>query len=185
MTAPLLILDFDGVVNILGGRRATERHAAALGHIVRTELECEGAYYPVLYSRELVRRINASVVASGAGFVWLTTWNECSLSSINPALGLHGSDWIRWDSRSGRSPTASDDERSLARAGAKYRAVIAHIEEDPRPFVWVDDEAADEFDERDFRELQPDAMLAIAPDPSVGISAVELASIEGFLARFR
>jgi hypothetical protein len=179
-----LILDFDGVINMLGSGRESRRNPGALGYVTSTELEFDGVMYPVRYSRELVKRLNAVVRETGAEWLWLTTWNECSVSSINPGIGTEGTDWIRWGSRAtdaiGSAPLAIE-----ARATAKYAAVVALIKSNPRPFAWVDDEATIKFRAEDFPALGEAQMLVLTPDPRVGVTRPELERLERFQAVHR
>jgi hypothetical protein len=182
--SPLLILDFDGVINMLGTAGDARRNPDVLGYVMHTELECNGAVYQVRYSRELVRRLNVAVRTSGADWLWLTTWNECSLSSINSGIGTTASNWIRWGSRAadaiGPDPSAIE-----ARAAAKYAAIVELIRANPRPFVWIDDEGATKLHAEDFHLLDEAEILALTPDPRVGITGRELERLEGFLALHR
>jgi len=179
--SPLLILDFDGVINMLGTAGDARRNPEVLGYVAQTELECGGATYQVRYSRELVRRLNAAIRTSGAEWLWLTTWNACSVSSINSGIGATASDWIRWGSHAaealGPEPAAID-----ARATAKYAAIVELNSSSPRPFAWIDDEAATKFHAEDFPALTAVDTLALAPDPRVGITRPELERYEKFLA---
>lgn len=180
MSSPLLILDFDGVINMLGTVGDARRNPDVLGHVTQTELDCNGATYQVRYSRELVRHLNAAVRASGAEWLWLTTWNDCSLSSINSGIGTTGSDWIRWDSGAADA-TGPEPAAIEARAVAKYAAIVELIGASPRPFAWIDDEAATKFRAEDFSSLVEAEMLALTPDPRVGITRRELEHLEKFL----
>lgn len=184
MPSPLLILDFDGVINMLGTAGDARRNPDALGYVAQVDLECDGVSYPVRYSRELVRRLNLVVRASGTEWLWLTTWNECSLSSINPGVGTTAEDWIRWSSdateAAGPEPAAIE-----ARAAAKNAAIVELINTNPRPFAWLDDEAAAKFRAADFSSLGEAEMLALTPDPRVGITRPELERIEHFLGPHR
>lgn len=181
MPSPLLILDFDGVINMLGTAGDARRNPEVLGYVTQAELECNGVTYQVRYSRELVRRLNAAVRASGAEWLWLTTWNDCSLSSINSGIGATASDWIRWGSdaadAAGPKPAAIE-----ARSVAKYAAIMEVINASPRPFAWIDDEAAGAFLAEDFSSPTEAEMLALTPDPRVGMTRTELERLEGFLA---
>jgi len=75
----LLILDFDGVINMRGSAGDARRYPDPLGYLTQANLECEGATYSVRFSRELVRRLNTAVWETHAEWLWLATWNECSL----------------------------------------------------------------------------------------------------------
>jgi hypothetical protein len=180
MPSPMLVLDFDGVINMLGTAGDARRNPDTFGYVTRTELECNGAVYQVRYSRELVRRLNVAVRASGAEWLWLTTWNECSLSSINFGIGTTASEWIRWGSdaveTAGPGPVAIE-----ARAAAKYAAIVELIRANPRPCVWIDDEGATKLRAEDFPLLDEAEILALTPDPRVGVTRPELELIEEFL----
>jgi len=184
MPSPLLILDFDGVINMLGTAGEARRNPDVLGYVTQTELECNGANYEVRYSRELVRRLNVAVRASGAEWLWLTTWNDCSMSNINPGIGTTASDWIRWGSDAANA-IGSDPSAVEARAAAKYAAIVELINANPRPFAWIDDEAATKFRTEDFPSLGEVEMLALTPDPRVGVTGREFERLDGFLALHR
>lgn len=182
--SPLLILDFDGVINMLGTAGDIRRNPDALAYVTRTALASDGVTYPVRYSRELILRLNAVVRVSGAEWLWLTTWNECSIASINPGIGTEGRDWIRWGSNTADA-VGPDPSAVESRAAAKYAAVVALISANPRPFVWVDDEAATKFRAEDLPMLGEAEMLALATDPRFGVTGPELERIESFLRHNR
>lgn len=166
---------------MLGTAGDVRRNPDALGYVTQTELECGGTTYQVRYSRELVKRLNAVARETGAEWLWLTTWNECSVSTINPGIGTEGTDWIRWGPGIGDG-AGSDASAVEARAAAKYAAVVELINANPRPFVWVDDDAASRFRREDLPMLRGAEMLALVPEPYVGITKSELERIEEFLA---
>ncbi len=181
MAAPLLVLDFDGVVNMLGTSGDVRRRDDLPGYVTRASVESGGVDYPIRYSRDLVDRLNAAVVATGATWLWLSTWRDAAITDINPVIGARATDWLRWESDGIDSGPSGVDARSRA----KYDAVRQHLRLNPRPCVWVDDEATALWRSEDFPRLPEDETLIVAPDPRVGMSLSELERVEGFLGASR
>lgn len=181
MAGPLLILDFDGVVNMLGTSGDVRRRDDVPGHVVRATMESGGVEYPIRYSQELVGRMNAAAASSGATWLWLSTWCEAAITDVNPVVGTRATDWLRWDSVGiDPGPRGAD-----SRSAAKFNALRQYIRQHSGPFVWVDDEATALWRDEDFPSLKDDQALVIAPDPRVGMSLGELESVERFLLKFR
>jgi len=70
---PLLLLDFDGVLNIDASRGAFRKNPAVPRYWQQTLPHVGGLSFRVRYSWEVVRRLNAMRIAYGFEWLWLTT----------------------------------------------------------------------------------------------------------------
>ena len=77
---PLVLLDVDGVLNVLGD----ESHWEVL---VSGWATTEGRSFPITWSPEVVQTLNAWI-AAGVEVQWLTTWGHDANHSLRHLLGL-------------------------------------------------------------------------------------------------
>lgn len=164
-TRPYVFIDVDGVLNALV--RPDEPH-------IERQLRVTGNSYRIhireavlAWLRDLARDHDAR---------WATTWQEHANEVLAPAFDLP------------ELPIACRDDvghgLSASHGGWKIAGVIATITEDPRPFVWIDDDAIPhDVDER-FAELGV-PYLCVRPDDVLGLSDDEIEEIEQFLAQHR
>jgi hypothetical protein len=103
--------------------------------------------------------------------LWLTTWAERAQLHLEPLLGL--------PELALAGPAPSD----VPWRWWKHDVVEAFWNEDARPFVWIDDDLP-LFTEADdwVRGLPRDLVLAIAPDPVVGLTLEHLDEVHRFVA---
>jgi len=166
-----LYFDFDGVVN------ATEplhelvqefhipidgsQHLAPVNHIT---------YAPFVV--ETMERFRAE---HGLELVWSTTWNEFN-HVLKLAAYLGGLD-------GGRVLPAALNVEATNKAewtAWKAEAIIADQAADPKPFVWVDDNAHQFWGDK-VRELTSAPSLFITPNSHTGLTVEDLNAIDEFL----
>lgn len=150
----MLYLDVDGVLNALSNVHAfddAEPHAIA--------------GYQLLLSAEQGRRL----AALDADIRWLTTWGRDAYL-VGERIGLPS------------LPVAADPPDAVTSSGPwKYEAVRRQVEDERRPFVWIDDNAISR-PARAWAERLDLAHLLIAPDPLRGVGPDDLGRVEGFIA---
>lgn len=180
MTRPVLYMDFDGVVNFVGSRT---RHTkvAGLGYLRRNGVWANKTpdetwkathsygerYFNLNWSAELVRKLDEL----NADWLWLTSWKEDAPEFLDPMLGVKSAGALDWD-----YSKATNFNHAL-----KFVALLADQDANPRPFVWVDDEATVAFDADAF--LTPVPHLVVCPDDEVGLTADDLAAITEFVTK--
>ncbi|WP_062312761.1 HAD domain-containing protein [Demequina rhizosphaerae] len=174
---PLLLLDFDGVLNIDASRGAYKKNPAVPRHWQQKLLHADGMAYRVRYSWEVVRRLNHMRVAYGFEWLWLTTWREHGPQTIRPALRTLDDGHIAWNASDGQGHRGYERDPNGA-------AKTAHVEwingDEARPFVWIDDEAVRWFDPSRLRT--PVEHLAVQTDPMWGLTNDDLDRVEEFFA---
>jgi len=158
-----VFLDFDGVLNpegrppcdLLADWRAATVNGVAIS-----------------WSPTLAARLGR--LADHADVLWLTTWARNAQIHLTPLLGLPSFE------------LAGVDHFETPWRWWKLDVVTELWNTDPRPFVWIDDDLT-LFDEASdwVRGLGHERALAIAPDPSVGLTPDHLDTIDRFVAAHR
>lgn len=172
---PLLLLDFDGVLNFEATRSAYQHNPAVPGHWRQRYVHVEGVGYRVRWSWEAVRRLGLICQVYGVEWWWLSTWRDHGLSQINPNLKTTASAAVDWAQSDGQGfPGFREDPNGAA----KLAAVERINDEEGRPFIWVDDEATRWFDPDRLRTNVPH--LVLKTDSLWGLTSHDLDSIEEF-----
>ena len=164
MTAPVLLLDVDGVLNaVRPGWSAPPRHASA---------STNGQTYRLCWAPELLDRLRSWHLDGRVELRWSTTWCRdadqlerlWSLPALARALG-------------------DDDLGSFGRIlTGKLSAALAVVEEERRALVWVDDDAIPAYGAyRDRLDNASPGVLLVTPHASRGITSEEADLIESFL----
>lgn len=158
MTRPIWFLDIDGVVNAAGDNLRP--------HLVRTEATTAGTTWPIHYSPEVVKFINMVHRAGLVEIRWLTTWGEDARTSFAPAVGLD--DFPAYD---------------MYDSGGWWKAEIveASILDESRPFVWTDDDIAEEQIAR-FAGSVDEPTLLVSPSTEVGLTSADLRRVLEFVS---
>lgn len=160
MTKPYLFLDVDGVLNA---------DHPTFGDTKEVDVKVNSRTFTITYSPCLLTRLEALPVE----IVWVTTWEEHAETCLVPGIGaLHG-------------------KRHLSSAGHrkfsdfyglwKQSTIEAELERDPRPFIWIDDDAIGRDAETDLKAAGVPFHLVRA-NYDTGITEKDLAGIEEFLA---
>lgn len=160
---PVILLDVDGVLNAVPHWDPTARGFQDF------KMKTCATYYDITHSQQMADRLSAL----DADIVWLTTWEDRANEWIAPLFGwpelpviFGGEEWYRpgW-----------------------WKSTVAEkfIGEDPRPFIWIDDdlrhatpselEWINWYDENGYKNL------LVAPDTHVGITPFQIDCMEKFI----
>ena len=186
MTPPLVLLDVDGVLNALDpehgseGGRTDWKHGSAMA---------DGTRWPITWSPTAVQRLAAWHREGRIELQWLTTWGHDANAELRglldlPQLVVAGT---YQDEDADGAATATETQSHAAAAPSapdplsghwwKYDVVRRVLNEQPdRQVIWVDDELQPGTAFRRWADDQPD-LLAIGPDPAVGLREVDLAAM--------
>ena len=163
MTRPVILLDVDGVLNAY---RYDDRNGEGFGDFQTAE--CYG--YQITYSQKMGDRL----AALDADIVWHTTWaggNRCN-TEIGPLFG--------W----GNLPVLAEPGWGSTHGDYywwKLDPAFDYIRNNPRPFVWIDDDLLYEFGAENTMKSLCQPCLLIAPSPHTGITVAEMERIEEFV----
>jgi hypothetical protein len=166
----IVAVDFDGVVN------AVPRDEADLAHFERWDRR-QVMGFLLTVAGEVLDWLT-SLDERGGEFHWATTWTP-NRHLLEAAFGLPAD-----------APVAADpDARVPGRApGVTWKGaqVAALLTRDPRPLVWIDDDAITEptaaaLDALATRLDQP--MLGVVPTLGSGLRPDAMATVDDFLAR--
>lgn len=176
---PVLYLDLDGVVNFTGSRTQYAKHSG-FGHMRRgSVLDPSKPSYDAFtrrnnllnlnWSAELLRKLAQLPVE----LVILSTWR-------------HDFDTFKrvtqWDDLTEyRVLDWADGPRGSEHAG-KVPALVADQLADPRPFIWVDDEAHPFYSDADRDALSSVPNLLVTTDEKFGITLADYTAMLSFLA---
>lgn len=166
-SAPVWLLDIDGVLNALVNRDTLE-------HPHWTDLEkklvstSHGGQFDLTISATVIAFINAQA-ALGHDIRWATTWQNDANTFVAPAFGL---------------PQFPVGARALGLSDYYYkeRAALLAIDEG-RPLVWTDDDAMRLIVKEEIRNSGVPHLL-IEPDPTVGLTPADLDAIDAFLRKY-
>jgi hypothetical protein len=171
---PVLYLDWDGVVNFFGSRTQHNkrsglghlRRGSAVGTILRNGAE-EPHLYSLNWSAELLRKLAALPLE----VVFLSTWRNRFPDLLRAT---------QWDLDSYRILDWKDGPEGQEHSG-KVPALLLDQVNDPRPFIWADDEAHS-FLTDDHRALMSSVPhLLLAPDENIGLTGDDYRSMVSFL----
>jgi hypothetical protein len=161
------VLDVDGVLNPYAWQGDADGAFSDFAcHVARG--------FPLLLSRAM----GQCLLTLGAELCWATTWSESIDEDVAPYAGLPRG--LRVAARPPELPTE-------ALTNWKLVQVRALIESEPRPFVWIDDDALDwpgpdGLTAREWAAGLEIPHLLLSPRPEIGLSLGELAEIHRFLS---
>lgn len=131
MTTVAWYSDFDGVFNI------SKNNPTVVTADVATEgSEFLSKYSDVTWDPEILDLFRAVVVAGKYDFSWLTTWNDAgSILRAAEAMGLH--ELYEY------APANLNRDARSKKEWTQWKAefIIADQRNNPRPFIWIDDDA--------------------------------------------
>lgn len=167
MSRPVIYLDVDGVLNMLGRSEDAEGNECWGDFVVHPNVKPDdipnfGQGYDLCMSKSMV----AALAALPADVVWLTTWRHDAAKHVAPLVGAPEWPVIDW-------------------AYEKGAALAQDQAANPRPFVWVDDWEATEANLIYFMGKQLETSKVpyqlIKPDPRQGLTRANMRAIQGFL----
>lgn len=185
---PLVLLDVDGVLNILGDDEEPTWEVVLSGRAT-----AEGTSFPITWSPDVIDWITRWIDA-GVEIQWLTTWGHDANSSLRhlvglPELPVAGTYDERWrgapettgaTSHAEMAPAAPDP---LTGAWWKYDVVKRLLTEQPgRLLIWVDDELFGPSRFRTWADAQ-ELVHPIGPDGDLGLTQADLEEIDRLLGR--
>jgi hypothetical protein len=181
-TSPLLLVDFDGVINFEVSLGTYAKNPDALGYLNRSTLNVGGLEVEVRWSSELVVRLNGIKREFGCEWKWLTTWLDDAVTQIDAVLGTESDGHIPWDPDAGIPLDSSVDEIVATRTTRKCAALVSLVQGNPRPFVWMDDQAISGVLPPDCPGVGEVPHLTVAPDPKYGLLRRDVDRIAEFLS---
>jgi hypothetical protein len=186
VSAPILLLDVDGVLNALP---YTQSDLAVWGDWQHGNAVAEGSRWPITWSPSVVTALREWHEAGQAEVRWLTTWGHDANSELRLLLGLPelvvagtyrdaGAPTAQAEAGEAHASVAPAAPDPLSGAWWKYDVVARLVREEAgRRFIWVDDDLH-RFDDVFFRWATEQPMITpIAPDPRSGLSQADLAAI--------
>jgi hypothetical protein len=173
---PRLFLDVDGVLNAFRFDVNLATFDDFTDHAI--SVEDQNGFrrtFDVCLSRAMGERI----ASLSTEIVWATTWEHHADTYIAPLCGLP----------SGLDLLTDLSDRGVWHGTWKFDEVRRLVNEDPRPFVWVDDDI-DTFlngseSARRWAADLPIPNLLISPDPRSGLTHGHFDAIEEFLNEVR
>jgi hypothetical protein len=183
--SPLLLVDFDGVLNFEASLGAYAQNPDAFGYLNRSILVVDGMEVEVRWSSELVVRLNGVKREYGCEWKWLTTWLGDAVTQVDAVLGTESDGHVPWDPDGGIPPDSSVDEIVATRTRRKCSTLVDLVRGDPRPFVWIDDQATHGVLPADCPGVGEVPHLTVAPDPKYGLLRRDVDRIVGFLSGLR
>lgn len=186
MTAPLLLLDVDGVLNALGRPLSPDWDDWQVGNATAA-----GREYEIAWSPSVVRRLLEWHEAGRVEVQWLTTWGHDCNRSLRQLIGMpelvvagtHD------DDLSGEPDAVAGTLASVTPAAReeftgrwwKFDVVRRVVDMQPgRRLVWLDDDLAGEDDLREWAAREADC-LPLAPPPRSGLRPMDLDVVAGWL----
>ena len=166
MRSLTLYLDVDGVICPFGpigqtGWGTEWRHANA-------------GLLSVSFARELVDGLNGVARTAGLRCVWLTSWEDLAPAYLCPAIGLDASQW----------PYLAADGAGTGESWWKLRAIQDDVDKSgPDAVVWIDDQLQFEEEAQAWARVLGRRILLVSPDPRLGITPAELASVRSYIER--
>lgn len=168
---PLVLLDFDGVINI-------DSPAPR-----RTHISADGERFPINWNPDVVARVSSWHSGGVAEVLWSTSWvqhvDKISLHLSMPALGTAWSPaehpvFPGFDAAPALSYAYGTALRALKLRTALHHAVAG------RRMVWLDDEIRSMLNDG-ARAMEWPHVLLIAPEEAFGLQARHLDTVEAHL----
>lgn len=166
MARPVLYLDVDGVINFLKHRHKGKPYEwdDIERDNVASPIEGHDGTFKITYSKTL----SAQLLNLDCDIKWLTTWGAEANKLISPLVGLPEDlevagtydDWRVRDTR-------ASGLYVITTANWKLDAVQRDQNDNPRPFIWADDDAIDK-EAQEWLAKCPIPYLAVAPDSRDG-----------------
>jgi hypothetical protein len=184
MTArPLVLLDVDGVLNLLGDDAPGGWEVVCSGWAT-----AEGTSYPITWAPEVLDAVRGWI-ADGVEVQWLTTWGHDANTSLRhlldlpelPVAGTYGSPPAAESGGRAHADVAPAAPDPLTGQWWKYDVVQRILDEQPeRTLIWIDDELRHDDRFRRWADEHP-RVHAIGPQALLGLTAQDLATIAELL----
>lgn len=168
----IVAVDFDGVVNALP---MTDEDMAHFGRWQRQRV----LGYPLTVAGEVLDWL-ATLAERGGEFHWATTWTP-NRHLLQDVFGLPAEAPVAADP----DAPVPDTHPGMSWKGAQIAALVTR---DPRPLVWLDDDAITATTARTLDELAHQLglpMFGVLTRMTTGLRPVEMELVDDFLARVR
>jgi len=177
-----LVLDFDGVLNSLGEVPFPEGYFGKVFNfdqpaVINDNVEVT---FPICYSRQMIKRLNAILADDRVQLCWLTSWHD---QVLKPAAHMY--------MKSARPPVVIPypDGRLSNQDGKPGGLEIFLFDTPPEAgVVWVDDTLHSGISYthtelvKQHMARMTQQFLCIGPDDRYGISKAEMTQIEDFVS---
>lgn len=175
---PVLYLDVDGVLTFATSRTQYLKHAG-FGRLRRGALLDPGLpVYDLFGSRSNILRLNWSaelfykLAELPVEVVILSTWRHDFVSFKRAT---------QWDLLENYRVLDWEDGPKNSEHSGKVPALLADQLANPRPFIWVDDEAHVFYSDADRAALSATSSLLLAPDEKFGLTRTDYDAMVSFL----
>lgn len=151
------------------------RHPEALGYLRRsqiyTALDGFRRPYEFRWSGELIHRLNLLVNSYDIEWRYHSTWWK-DVDRLNAGIQAKAIGSLEWDAETGITAANYFEVRGTR----KYAALLEHVNQHNRPFIWTDDEATVFYKKEDF--VVPHLVLPVTSN--YGLLRPHIESIEAF-----
>lgn len=175
---PVLYLDVDGVLTFTTSRTQYLKHAG-FGRLRRGSLLDPGLpVYDLFGSRSNILQLNWSaellyrLAELPVELVILSTWRQDFVSFKRAT---------QWDQLENYRVLDWEDGPNGSEHSGKVPALVADQLANPRPFIWVDDEAHAFYSDADRDALSAVPSLLLAPDEKFGLTRTDYDAMVSFL----
>lgn len=166
-----IYLDIDGVLNAMS-HKPPKMNTQWYGEWREEKI----MGYTILWSVELVERLNALAERPDVQVKWLTTWRQDAAQTFSAPVGINGQEWFFFDDH--------DREMGNLEEWWKFRHFRKDFEDGvAEKYVWIDDDLMWEKHSREWMEnISTDLLLPISPNSNHGITRKQMELIESFLS---
>lgn len=185
MTAPIWLLDFDGVVNALSKRGGTalwtDWHSASIDHPHgETNRRGDVIRLPLLWSDTVVQTI-AQAAAAGVDVRWLSTWRGDTKRLLDVITGLPELPWLDESILDFAATDGLDAGARMCSGPWKMEVAKAYVADDA-PLLWTEDALSIDMLSESWRLARNGATNFIRPHPTQGLIAKDIAAIREWIA---
>lgn len=157
MTKPIWLLDIDGVVNSLSNKAPRYVWPLETWHKIDVA-DTAGISWPILYSTEVIDRINAVHDSGLAEVRWHTTWQESALNFAD-AVGLRGFYIADAPEFENLGQYTAQAILNCLPTWWKFPAALRVLQEEGRPLIWTDDDVETGLRNYEWPEGLPDRLI--------------------------
>lgn len=181
---PVLLLDIDGVLNLIPrplwdekGKRVINHEPIARDHVEhRTTIYDEGLVTPYRLRIPADAVALVSQLAEVFDIHWYTMWNEAAVRVFGPLAGLPAMPYFECDwFEGGRAMDASGAPDWMRKELWKAKTPLIEKHIGQRPFCWIDDDTnpADIWYLDDYAEVGPFRLITVEPETGLTQAVVD------------
>lgn len=163
-----IYIDVDGVINAFGPNSRRKTLTGWHGEWSTKKINS----FPITWSHELIVKLHDLSKTKGVTIKWLTTWTNEAPEILCPGINLDGKNW----------PVVGDGPQYSDKHGWWKLAAIRDDIKASRPekAIWIDDDLRMER-EAMWWICENRNVLAISPEPSLGITSHEIKRIFSYI----